>query len=209
MASQSQGNVAGGAQQASTPQGEYNKIIFAVNQALAKMKTSTLVRVDKCTNAGGVSPVGYVDVTPLVNQVDGNGNGTPHVTIYGIPYLRIQGGANAVIIDPQAGDIGICSFASRDISKVKSTKSQSNPGSGRQFSFSDGMYMGGMLNGTPTQYIQFDATGIKILSPNKVTIQAPDVEVVSTGICGVTATGTLSVHSDSVVNVTAPTINLN
>lgn len=140
--------------------GEYNNIIFAVQQALNRLQTATLVRVDACTNDGDVSPVGFVDVTPLVNQIDGKGNPTPHITIFGIPYLRIQGGTNAIIIDPQPGDIGVAVFASRDISNVKTTKAQANPGSFRSFEFEDGMYLGGMLNGTPEQYIQFSASGI-------------------------------------------------
>lgn len=155
--------------------GEFNNMAFVVQQALGKMQTATLVRVESCSNAGALSPVGLVDVTPLVNQLDGQGNPTPHATIHNVPYLRMQGGANGVIMDPQKGDVGVCVFASRDISKIKATKKQGNPGSFRQYSFSDGMYLGGMLNGTPTQYVQFSATGIRIHSPSQVKLDAPDV----------------------------------
>lgn len=148
-----------------TQWGEFNNIAFLVQQALLKVQTATLVRIESCTRNGGLEPVGLVDVTPLVNQIDGKGNATPHVTIYNVPYLRIQGGANAIIIDPQAGDVGVCVFASRDITKVKSTKKQANPGSWRQYSFSDGLYLGGMLNGTPSQYIQFNNSGVTITAP--------------------------------------------
>jgi len=148
-----------------TQWGEFNNIAFLVQQALLKVQTATLVRIESCTNNGGLDPVGFVDVTPLVNQIDGKGNATPHVTIYNVPYLRIQGGANAIIIDPQAGDVGVCVFASRDITKVKSTKKQANPGSWRQYSFSDGLYLGGMLNAAPTQYIQFTDSGVTITAP--------------------------------------------
>ncbi len=148
-----------------TQWGEFNNIAFLVQQALLKVQTATLVRIESCTNNGGLEPVGFVDVTPMVNQIDGKGNATPHVTIYNVPYLRIQGGANAIIIDPQAGDVGVCVFASRDITKVKSTKGQANPGSWRQYSFADGLYLGGMLNGTPLQYIQFNNLGVTITAP--------------------------------------------
>ena len=174
--------------------GEFNNIAFLVQQALLKMQTAMLVRIESCTNNGGLDPVGFVDVTPLVNQIDGQGNATPHVTIYNVPYLRIQGGTSAIILDPKAGDIGVCVFASRDITKVKSTKKQANPGSWRQYSFSDGLYLGGMLNGTPEQYIQFNATGVTITAPS-VTINA-NVQVngaiVATG--NVTGQGT-SLHT--------------
>lgn len=177
-----------------TQWGEFNNIAFLVQQALLKVQTATLVRIESCTNNGGLDPVGSVDVTPLVNQIDGKGNATPHATIYNVPYLRVQGGANAIIIDPQAGDVGVCVFASRDITKVKSTKKQANPGSWRQYSFSDGLYLGGMLNGTPSQYIQFNNSGVTITSP-LVTINGNvnvNGEVVVTG--NVTGQGT-SLHT--------------
>lgn len=171
-----------------------------VQQALGKMQTATLVRIESCTNAGGVSPVGYVDVTPMVNQLDGQGNPTPHVTIYNVPYFRLQGGANGVIIDPQKGDIGVAVFASRDISQVKTTKKQGNPGSHRQYSFADGMYLGGMLNGTPTQYIQFSAAGIRIHSPTQVKIDAPDVLIEAE---------TVEINASTSTTVTTPIFTVN
>lgn len=186
--------------------GEFNNIAFMVQQALGKMQTATLVRIESCTNAGGLSPVGYVDVTPLVNQLDGQGNPTPHVTIYNVPYFRLQGGANGIIIDPQKGDIGVAVFASRDISQVKTTKKQGNPGSHRQYSFADGMYLGGMLNGTPTQYIQFSTAGIRIHSPTRVKIDAPDVLIeaqtveINASTSTTVTTPTFTVNGDAVVN---------
>lgn len=154
-------------------QGEYNTHYFAIQSALSKMQTATLVKVLSCTNDGGVSPIGTVNVQPLVNQVDGNGLPTPHITVFGLPYLRIQGGANACIIDPVAGDIGVAVFASRDISNVKSTQAQANPGSGRQYDYADGIYLGCALSAAaPTQYLQFNSDGITILTPNTVDITA-------------------------------------
>lgn len=157
--------------------GNYNQLAFVISQFINKIQTTTLVKVMAVTNNGGVSPVGYVDVMPLVNQIDGNGLPTPHVTIYNVPYLRVQGGTNAIILDPVVGDIGICSFASRDISKVKKTKKQANPGSYRKFSYSDGLYIGGVLNGTPTQFVQFSDTGVTITSPNIVTVNGSAVVI--------------------------------
>lgn len=181
--------------------GEFDRIAFMVQQALGKMQTATLVRIESCTNAGGLSPVGYVDVTPLVNQLDGQGNPTPHVTIYNLPYFRLQGGANGIIIDPQKGDIGVAVFASRDISQVKTTKKQGNPGSHRQYSFADGMYLGGMLNGTPTQYVQFSAAGIRIHSPTAIILEAPDIQLNAATSCTVN-TPTFTVNGATVLNGT-------
>jgi phage baseplate assembly protein gpV len=189
-----------GQQQSGTNLGEYQQITFMAQQALAKMQTATLVRIESCTNSGGLSPVGFVDVTPLVNQLDGQGNPTPHVTIYNLPYFRLQGGANGVIIDPEKGDIGVAVFASRDISQVKATRKQGNPGSHRQYSFADGMYLGGMLNGTPTQYIQFSAAGIRIHSPTAVVLEAPDVQILAQ---------TVEINASASATVTTPTFTVN
>lgn len=200
LQSQAADGVTSGQQKPQSTWGDFNNIAFLVQQALGKMQTATLVRVESCTNAGGVSPVGFVDVTPLVNQIDAQGNPTPHVTIHNVPYFRLQGGANGVIIDPAAGDIGVCVFASRDISKVKVTKKQANPGSFRQYSFSDGMYLGGMLNGTPTQYVQFSAAGIKIHSPTAVVLEAPDVQILAQ---------TVEINASASATVTTPTFTVN
>jgi hypothetical protein len=164
----------------STPWSLYSNIDFMIQQSLLKLQTSTLVKVLSCTNSGGLSPVGTVNVQPMVNQVDADGNAWPHTTIYNVPYSRIQGGqnGNAIIMDPQEGDIGVALFASRDISKVLSTSAAANPGSARRYDFSDAMYIGGLLNGgTPTQYIQFNAGGITIISPTAITIKAPVINL--------------------------------
>jgi len=141
------------------------------------MATTTVVKVVSVSNSGGVSPVGTVNVQPLVNQINGIGDGTPHGIVYGLPYFRLQGGADAIILDPKAGDIGIAVFCSRDISGVKSTKKISNPGSYRKFDWADGLYIGGVLNGTPSQYVRFASDGIYIVSPSKVTVTSPTVEM--------------------------------
>jgi hypothetical protein len=156
---------------------DFNNISFIANQVLNRISTAKVVKVVKVTNNGDVSPVGFVDVQILVNQIDGQGNATPHGIIHNLPYFRLQGGANAIIIDPQVGDIGISVMADRDISAVKQNKDQANPGSFRKFDAADGIYIGGILNGTPTQYIQYTQTGINIKSTNPVNITSPTVTI--------------------------------
>lgn len=171
---------------------EFNALSFVIKQMMAGMSTSMPVKVVAVSNSGGLSPAGTVDVVPLVNQVDGDGNATPHGTIFGLPYSRMHGGTNAVIMDPVVGDRGIVVFASRDISSVKTNKDQANPGSGRRFDPADGMYVGGLLNGTPSQFVQFNADGITLTSPVKVTLVAPDIQL--TGNVAITGTLTDNGH---------------
>lgn len=154
---------------------DFNAQSFMVWSILARVRTMQLVKVMGVTNAGGISPVGFVDILPLVNQTDGAGNAEPHGTIYHCPYFRLQGGANAVIIDPQVGDIGWAGFADRDISSVIANKGPANPGSRRMFDMADAAYFGGMLNGTPTQYVAFSSSGIAVVSPTQISLTAPNI----------------------------------
>jgi len=200
MSSQSSNDLPLGRLGPQTTWSEYNSLAFVINSFLSKIQTATLVKIVSCTNSGGVSPVGLVDVIPLVDQIDGLGVPVPHVTLFNIPYFRAQGGQNAIILDPQAGDIGICVFASRDISKVKSSKKSSPPDSLRQFSYSDGLYVGGVLNGSPTQYVQFSTDGIKIHSPAAVILEAPDVQILAQ---------TVEINATSSTTITTPTFTVN
>lgn len=156
---------------------EYATLAFIVQQKLSEVSTLTLVRVVDCTNAGGVVPVGTVTVQPLVNLMSGDRVAFKHKPLYKLPYMRVQGGRNAVIIDPQPGDIGVAGFCSRDISAVKTSQDIANPGSFRQFSMADGIYMlTCMGQDAPDQYIQFqDRGGITIVSPGSITLQAPTI----------------------------------
>jgi len=160
---------------------EYNALNFMIRQILSQVNTATLVQVKAVTNSGGVAAVGTVDVLPLVNQKDASGNAIPHGTVYGLPYCRMQGGANAIILDPQVGDIGIAVFANRDISAVKATKKQNNAGSARQFSMADGMYVGGVLNAAPTNYVQFVGNNINIVASGQVNVKASAVTLGDSG----------------------------
>ena len=140
---------------------EQNGLNFAIQQAMLKLQTALPVRVMAVRNAG-LAPVGQVDIQVLVDMVDGQGNTVQHGTISNVPYFRLQGGTNAVIVDPSPGDIGMACFCSRDISAVKSVKDAAPPGSWRSHDFSDALYLGGFLNGTPTSYIQITDGGILV-----------------------------------------------
>lgn len=188
---------------------DWNNLRFVVAQLLARVATCALVRVVACTNNGGVSAVGTVDVQPVVSMVAGDGTVVKHGQLYKLPYVRVQGGANAVILDPQPGDLGLAWFASRDISAVKAAPATfrgtggqtAPPGSKRQFDMSDGLYMGGLLNAAPTQYVRFSTGGVEVVSPAKITLQAPTIELkgdVAQSGGDITATGSYTGDGDVV-----------
>lgn len=157
-------------------QGDWNQLRFIIRQQMSKLNTSLPVKVT-AVSASGIAPVGFVTIKILVDQISGDDKAIPHGEIANVPYMRIQGGTNAVIIDPEVGDIGMASFCSRDISAVKNSRQSAPPGSRRLYSFSDCMYVGGFLNGTPTQYIQFTEGGILIHSPTAIKNDAPIVQL--------------------------------
>lgn len=159
-----------------TNAGDFNKLRFIIQEQMMGLNTSMPVRVVS-VQASGVAPVGLVSIQILVDQITGNGMAVPHGVIPNVPYFRYQGGSSAVIIDPKEGDIGMACFCSRDISSVKNARKSAPPGSRRSYDFSDAMYVGGFLNGAPTQYIHFSDSGIVVHSPSKVTIDAPSIDI--------------------------------
>jgi hypothetical protein len=139
---------------------DFNKISFIIQQSLALVAGSTLVQVVKCTKNDEVGAIGFVDVQPLVNMLDGAGVAQKHGVIYNLPYARVQGGRNAVICDPCKDDIGVAVFADRDISSVKKNQAISNPGTRRRNNMSDGIYLFTVLSKlAPQQWVRFIQDG--------------------------------------------------
>src|SRR6185312_7579436 len=106
----------------------------------------------------------------------------------------------AIILDPQVGDIGIAIFADHDISSVAANKAQANPGSWRRFSMADALYVGGLLNGVPGQYVQFSSAGIELHSPTRITLDAPDI---------VMQAPTIEMNADTSITATTPIFTIN
>ncbi|CAB5151706.1 hypothetical protein UFOVP148_58 [uncultured Caudovirales phage] len=178
---------------ASDAASEVGRMNYIIQAALSGLRTAMPVKVVKVTNSGGLSAIGKVDIQPLVSAVDGSGKAWPHGIIHNVPYMRIQGGANGIILDPAVGDVGIASVCDRDISTVKNTGKVSAPGSNRKNDMSDMVYLMTIIGAAPTQYVQFSSAGITVHSPTKVIVSAPNVEI----------------NADTECKITAPTITLN
>jgi len=147
-----------GEQDPSSAASPFNATAFIVQAMLAGIATVKLVQVQAVdTNAK------TVDVQPMVNQLDGQGNSTPHGTINAVPYVYAQAGDGAVIMDPAVGDKGVMVCCDRDISSAISSKAIANPGSFRQLDAADGVYLFGLpgLNTAPAQFIKFSPNGIE------------------------------------------------
>lgn len=173
-----------------------NAVTFLVNQVVNKNWTLTLGLV-KAVRGGGIDSPAVVDVQPMVNEMDGRAQATPHGTIYNVPCFRLQGGAGALVVDPAVGDIGILAVASRDISSVVKNREPSNPGSFRTFDPADAMYIGGLLGAAPSRYIQIVENAISIvfsesvkaeLSADGFTVTVGSV-VLAVGTSGITLNG--------------------
>lgn len=175
---------------------DIGRLNFIIQTALSGMRTAMPVQVLSVTNDGGVSPIGTVSLKALVQGKDGNGNAIPHGTIFNAPYLRIQGGTNAVIIDPQEGDIGLGIVCDRDISAVQNSKKEAPPGSSRKNDMSDMVYLSSIISATtPVQYIQFNEVGITITSPNKIIINGNEVDINANNLvinANIQSTGTVT-----------------
>lgn len=166
-------------QQPPNPATDYQALEFFVNAILSRARTAHPVSV-QAVHGGGLGPIGTVDVLPLVNQMNGIGQGQAHGTVFARPYIRWQGGSSAVILDPSINDVGLLVCCDRDISNVVANLAAALPASLRRFNFADGIYVGCSLSKTtPTQYVQFlpNAGGIKIISPQTVTIQGSQINL--------------------------------
>jgi hypothetical protein len=152
-----------------SPTSPFNSLSFAIQMAKNAMMTCTIVKVQKLAKDGNgaVGPVGRVDVQPLVQMIDGVQRTTDHTTVHNLPYFRAIGGTNAVICDPQVGDIGFVVVADRDISAVKSKQNVAPPGSSRRYNIADGIFIGACLTqGKPKNYVRFVDSQTLELSPD-------------------------------------------
>lgn len=161
---------------------------FMMQQFLMGKAFITLAVVTDVSESGET-----VSVRPMVQGFTGGGDVIPNSVIHGAPVWRLQRGASAVIMPPVAGDIGLIAICDRDITSVKKTKSDALPGSNRTHSYSDAVYLGGLLNAEPTQYVKFSSDGIDIVSPLVVNVQANIV----------------SLNADDRVSINAPIIEAN
>lgn len=159
---------------------------------ISQIGPSMLVQVES-VKSNDASITGTVTVRPMVQQQDALSRAFPHDIIHNVPYLRIQGGSTALIIDPKPGDIGFIIISGRDHTHAITTRQPAPPASFRQFSMQDCVYVGGFLNDRPDQFIQATDQGWRIVTPGDVTIEAQGtITLNAAGIkanCDITTSG--------------------
>lgn len=178
----------------------YNAINYMIQQSHAARNTAQLLSVS-FVEGGGVDKPPTVKGPIMTHQIDGFGNNVEWPVIFGLPAFRLQGGTNAIIIDPQVGDTGLIVACDSDITNVKNGGAAAGVGSFRQNNWADSCFMGGMLNATPVAYIYFTTEGvINVVTPK-------DINVTNQGNITVNTQGNLSatVAGNSTVNTTGTT----
>lgn len=144
------------------------------------LNSNYFIRLATVTDVRGEAPNLVVDVLPLVAEVRSSDRTIIQGSqIYNIPVWRLQRGGSAIIMNPVVGDIGLIAVSDVDISVARSARKESVPGSLRSHSQSDAIYFGGVLNGQPTQFIEFTDGAINITSPNPVNITCSKANIIA------------------------------
>lgn len=189
----SQGNLGAGQQDPFDSNSDIGVALFLAKQIVNKLETMIPVQVTAVHPGSGSPPAaGTVDVQILVNQLDGQGNAVKPSIVYGLPVYRMQGGPWAIICDPVVNDFGFIIGASRDISGVIKNPGIQNPGSYRKYSYSDAVYLGGIMNKVPDNYIWLNGNGTFTLHTKGGTV----IDIDGNGNMGISCnngSGTLTV----------------
>ena len=78
---------------------------YTILRLISRVHTAQLVRVMAVEPVA--DRVGFVTCQPVIQDTATNGVLIAQSPIYRVPYLRVQGGVSALIIDPAEGDIGV------------------------------------------------------------------------------------------------------
>ena len=144
---------------------------YIIETLISNVNTLTLVKVIAVSvPVDELAPIGFCSIQPLVQKVDGNNNVYPRGVIENVPYLRMQGGTNAIVLDPVVGDVGLAGFCDRDISMVKRTGKEAAPNTLRQYDINDAVYLFSCIAAMPSQYIHFKSSGIDIKTTGDLNI---------------------------------------
>lgn len=145
---------------------ELQAIMLGVMGSINTGELVKVVAVDIDEN----TQLGFVSVQPLTYKLDGDNTKVERGIVHNVPFLRLQGGDNGVIVNPKVGDIGFCGICSRDISMVKRIRSFAAPNMQRHSDIADAVYFGSCMSDKPWQTVHIKGGKIKNTTPiNEVT----------------------------------------
>lgn len=156
------------------------------------------IEIVMVTAVYGKAPNLKVDFLPLVTRTTNTGAPIPNAQVYGASVWRLQRGSSAIIMDPVAGDIGIALYCDKDSDNARRDRISGAPNTTRCHSRIDALYLGGLLNQQPDQFIEFADSAINITSPNPVNVTCSKAAIIAPG--GVTVE---SPNSHFTGNITA------
>ena len=173
---------------------DYNVLLYIINSVVREINTVEVVKVQNVDEQSKT-----IVVSPIVQSANANGNPIPESPIYNIKYIQWQYGKNMIKSAPAVGDVGIIVVSKKDISSIESGL----VGSFREFSLSDGIYIGGLygFNAEPENVIEFTSdNGISITTTKNLTVNATK-DVTINGV-------NVTVNASAKADVIAPQVNL-
>lgn len=176
---------------------DYNTDDAFIRGIMGEIYTAeAVVVIDVLENNGHDGPPGFVNVLPLVSQIDAYNNIIESVKLFRLPYYRYQAGAAAIVVDPKPGDIGIAVYMKRDSSDISVEQTEPiKPNTFRSFDQSDGFYIGGFYNKAPSVFIELDDDGtIDITSTSSVTINTQNA-IINCNTANVEASSSATISS--------------
>lgn len=134
----------------------------------------------------------FVNVLPLIQQFDTNGNLiqiTGADTIYNIPIMHLFGTNGEISFNPAVGDKGLLIAGNFDVSNYKKTQDTSPIGSSRSFNWADGFFLPISFRDMPEGlFFRNKESSVKIL-PELISIIAQAINLGGEGGSGVARLG--------------------
>jgi hypothetical protein len=134
----------------------------------------------------------FVNVLPLIQQFDTNGNLiqiTGADTIYNIPIMHPFGTNGEISFNPAVGDKGLLIAGNFDVSNYKKTQDTSPIGSSRSFNWADGFFLPISFRDMPEGlFFRNKESSVKIL-PELISIIAQAINLGGEGGSGVARLG--------------------
>lgn len=182
---------------------KYNADDYHIRTVIDKLvNTAFIARIDSCSSAGE-GGTRTVCATPLICEINGDGDALASPSYIELPHYRFQGGIAAFIVDPVAGDLGVFVCMKRDSSGLnKSSSNTQKPSTFRKFNLADSVMVATIHTKDPTVWIHCKQDNTIIVhAPVGCIIESDGYIKATCATCDITASGGAT--------VTAPNVTIN